>query len=375
MRLKKLLQNLDYWIPLLMIILIGIGLLVINSATQADSITSNRFIIKQLIAASLGSLLLIISLFVDYRVLRNYSGLIYIFNMVLLSSVLILSDDSTGANYWIQLGPVNFQPSELVKLGLIITLADFLATRREKLTELKHFLISGCYIIPIILLGLAQNDLGTNLVFLVIFAGMFYVAGANIKYYLMCIGSGVGIIAGGLLVHFKFGLPIPLKKYQLMRLIIFWNPDLDPLGYGYNIIQSKIAIGSGRLLGKGLSAGTQTQLGFLPESHTDFIFSVLGEELGFIGGAGVLVCYFLLLWRAIKVAFEAKDDFGQLLVVGVVSMLLFHIFENIGMTIGIMPITGIPLPFISYGGSSLLTNILAIALIINVNIRKKKLIF
>lgn len=376
MRLKKLLQNLDYWIPTLVIILVGIGLVVINSATGASSsIIQNRFIIKQLIAIILGILLLIISLFFDYRVLRNYSNIIYISTLLLLALVLVLGTRISGSKSWIRFGMVSFQPAELAKLGLIISLADFLAKRREKLEELKHFLFSVIYICPILVLTLAQNDLGTVLVLIAIFAGMFFTAGANLKYYFGVIGIGGLLVGGGLTAHFYFGMPIPLKKYQLMRLIIFWNPDLDPLGYGYNIIQSKIAIGSGGLLGKGLFSGTQTQLGFLPEKHTDFIFSVLGEELGFIGGIIVLICFFLLLWRSVKVAFEAKDNFGQLLVVGVISMFLFHIFQNIGMAIGIMPITGIPLPFISYGGSSLLTNILAVGLIINVNIRRKKLIF
>ncbi|MBM7623102.1 rod shape-determining protein RodA [Sporohalobacter salinus] len=375
MRLKKLLQNLDYWIPILMIILIGSGLVIINSATQTDNITSNRFIIKQLIAVILGILFLIISLFFDYRVLRDYSNIIYIFTLVLLFLVLVLGTKISGSKSWIKLGPINFQPAELAKLGLIISLANFLAVRRKNLVELKHFLFSCLYICPLLILVLAQNDLGTVLVLIAIFAGMFFIAGANLKYYFGVVGLVALVIGGTLIAHFYFGMSIPLKEYQLMRLIIFWNPNLDPLGYGYNIIQSKIAIGSGGLFGKGLFAGTQTQLGFLPENHTDFIFSVLGEELGFIGGVVILSCYFFLLWRSIKVAFEAKDDFGQLLVVGVISMFLFHIFENIGMTIGIMPITGIPLPFISYGGSSLLTNILAIGLIINVNIRKKKLIF
>ncbi|KXS43942.1 MAG: rod shape determining protein RodA, partial [Candidatus Frackibacter sp. T328-2] len=247
--------------------------------------------------------------------------------------------------------------------------------RRKKLVEFKHFLFSCLYVLPIMILVLAQNDLGTVLVLLAIFGGTFYIAGANAKYYFSIVGVAFLSVAGMLIAHFQFGVPIPLKEYQLMRLIIFWNPKLDPLGYGYNIIQSKIAVGSGGLLGKGLFDGTQTQLGFLPEKHTDFIFSVLGEELGFLGASVILICYFVLLWRAIKIALDARDDFGQLIVVGVISMFLFHIFENIGMVIGIMPITGIPLPFVSYGGSSLLTNILAISLIINVNVRKQKLLF
>lgn len=372
---KRLFQDLDYLIPIMTIVLVAIGILIINSATHTQGLTSDKFVIKQLIVAILGIILLILSLFFDYRVLKEYADLIYILNLLLLVLVLVFGTEISGSKSWIKLGPVNFQPAELAKLGLIVSLASFFSRRRNKLTELKHFVFSCLYVLPVILLVLAQNDLGTVLVLLAIFAGMFYIAGANTKYYLGVVGV-VGLLIGSMLIaHFWFGLPIPLKKYQLMRLIIFWNPKIDPLGYGYNIIQSKIAIGSGGLLGKGLFAGTQSQLGFLPEKHTDFIFSVLGEELGFIGVTVILLCYFLLLWRSIKVASEAKDDFGQLLVVGIISMFVFHIFENIGMAIGIMPITGIPLPFISYGGSSLLTNILAVSLIINVNIRKKKLLF
>ncbi|SJZ92961.1 rod shape-determining protein RodA [Selenihalanaerobacter shriftii] len=374
-RMKKLLQDLDYLIPLITLILIAIGILIIDSATHIDGSVGNRFIMKQLIAAILGVILVIVSLIFDYRALRNYSNLIYMLTILMLVGVLFLGKEVAGSKSWIQLGSLSFQPSELAKLGMIIALANFLADRRQKLKELKHFIFSCLYIVPIIILVLLQNDLGTTLVLLAIFAGIFYIAGANLKYYFSIAGTVCALIGGMLIAHFQFGVPIPLKEYQLMRLIIFWNPNLDPLGYGYNIIQSKIAIGSGGLLGKGLFDGTQSQLGFLPEKHTDFIFSVLGEEFGFIGVAVVLICYFILIWRAIKVALEAKDDFGQLLVVGILSMFIFHIFENVGMVVGIMPITGIPLPFISYGGSSLLTNILAIGLIINVNIRKKKLIF
>ncbi|SDC40500.1 MULTISPECIES: rod shape-determining protein RodA [unclassified Candidatus Frackibacter] len=375
MRPRRLLQNLDYLVPITVLILIASGILIINSATQDYSFLNNRFVIKQLIATILGIIFLIISLGFDYSILRDYSDVIYVGSIILLISVLIFGTEISGSKSWLQLGPVNFQPSELVKLGLIISLSDFLAKRRKKLTELKHFIFACLYFLPFMLLVLLQNDLGTALVMLSIFAGVFYIAGANAKYYFSIVGVAFLSVAGMLIAHFQFGVPIPLKEYQLMRLIIFWNPKLDPLGYGYNIIQSKIAVGSGGLLGKGLFDGTQTQLGFLPEKHTDFIFSVLGEELGFLGASVILICYFVLLWRAIKIALDARDDFGQLIVVGVISMFLFHIFENIGMVIGIMPITGIPLPFVSYGGSSLLTNILAISLIINVNVRKQKLLF
>jgi rod shape determining protein RodA len=175
--------------------------------------------------------------------------------------------------------------------------------------------------------------------------------------------------------HVYFGGGIPPKDYQLNRLLVLVDPSRDPLGAGYNVQQSKIAIGSGGLFGKGLFTGSQNQLNFLPEKHTDFIFSVLGEELGFIGALIILLLYFILLWRALIVAKDAKDKFGEYLVVGVISMLTFHIFQNVGMVVGLMPVTGIPLPFLSYGGSSLITNLLAVGLIMNVNMRNKKLMF
>ncbi|MCK8825606.1 rod shape-determining protein RodA [Fuchsiella alkaliacetigena] len=375
MRSRSLIRELDYSIPIITLALVIIGLLMVASATQTNGFTNNPFVIRQLIALILGVIFLILSLGFDYRVLKEYSEVIYLLNIILLVVVIIFGIEFSGTRRWVRLGPINLQPAELVKLGLIICLADFFAKHKKELVKIKQCFISCLYIMPILILGLAQNDLGTNLVFIFIFAGMFYAAGANLKYYFTVVITAVLGIGGMLFAHFQLGMSIPLKEYQLMRLIVFWDPTIDPLGYGYNIIQSKIAVGSGGLLGKGLFQGTQTNLGFLPEKHTDFIFSVLGEELGFLGAVVVLVLFFLLLWRIFKVALEAEDDFGQLLTIGILVMLLFHVFENVGMAIGIMPITGIPLPFISYGGSSLLTNILAIGLVVNVNVRRKKLKF
>ena len=178
--------------------------------------------------------------------------------------------------------------------------------------------------------------------------------------------------------HFKFGVPLPLEEYQLMRLVVFLNPYNDGFngrGYGYHIIQSQVAIGSGGLLGKGLFHGSQVQLNFLPEHHTDFIFSVVGEELGFIGAVALLVMYFGLVYRALNIAKAAKDLYGTLLVSGVVSMIMFHVLENIGMSMGLMPITGIPLPLFSYGGSSMLATLMGLGLVLNVNIRRQKIRF
>ncbi|OCL25266.1 rod shape-determining protein RodA [Orenia metallireducens] len=377
MIIKKLIKNIDYLIPIITLLLIITGLVIIGSATNItdNPLLQNTFLKKQIIAAIVGIILVIISLFFDYRILRDYVSVIYVLNILILLTVLFFGSTIKGGQGWIRLGPVNFQPAETAKLAVIIALADVLAKGKYNVYYILGLIVPGIYIgVPFILV-LLQNDLGSALVLIAIFVGMIYVAGANAKFLVGTFLSGIGTVVAWITVHIYWGVPIPLKQYQLNRLLVLVNPQLDPLGAGYNVIQSKIAIGSGGLLGKGLFGGTQNQLNFLPERHTDFIFSVLGEEFGFIGALLILLLYLLLLWRGVKVAMEAKDEFGQLLVVGILSMFAFHILENVGMTIGIMPVTGIPLPFLSYGGSSLLTNLMAIAIIMNVNIRRKKMLF
>jgi rod shape determining protein RodA len=214
---------------------------------------------------------------------------------------------------------------------------------------------------------LLQPDLGTAMVFVGILFGMLWVAGANPKH----LGA---IVLAGLILAVPLFLWV-LKPYQQARLMTLFNPYADPTGNGYNVIQSMIAIGSGRFLGKGLFGGTQTQLNFVPEHHTDFIFSVIGEELGFAGGALVLFLFLILLWRIMTVAATSKDKYGALIATGVTAMIGFHVLENVGMTMGVMPVTGIPLPFISYGGSSLMANMIAIGLVLNVGMRRQKIMF
>nr|WP_258176129.1 rod shape-determining protein RodA [Orenia metallireducens] len=363
--------------PIITLLLILTGLVIIGSATNItdNPLLQNIFLKKQIIAALAGITLVTISLFFDYRILRDYVNIIYILNILVLIIVLFLGSTIKGGQGWIKLGPVNFQPAETAKLAVIIALADVLSKGRYNVYHILGLTVPAIYMAIPFALVLLQNDLGSALVLIAIFVGMIYVAGANAKFLVGTFLTGVGTVVAWITVHIYWGVPIPLKSYQLKRLLVLVNPQLEPLGAGYNVIQSKIAIGSGGLLGKGLFGGTQNQLNFLPERHTDFIFSVLGEEFGFIGAILVLLLYLLLLWRGIKVAMEAKDEFGQLLVVGILSMFTFHILENVGMTIGIMPVTGIPLPFLSYGGSSLLTNLIAIAIIMNVNIRRKKMLF
>jgi len=249
---------------------------------------------------------------------------------------------------------------------MIVSLATMLEDRVGKLNNLHELLPVAAYVGLPFLLVLKQPDLGTSLVFMAIFLGMVFVSGINLRLLGGLFAAGVAMLP--LLWHF-------LKDYQKMRIMVFMDPNVDPLGSGYHIIQSKIAIGSGMLFGKGLFEGTQSQLDFLPENHTDFIFAVVGEELGFIGVVCLLLLYLVVLWRGAQIAKDASDMFGRLLAVGITSMLAFHVLVNVGMTLGIMPVTGIPLPLMSYGVSSLTTNIMAIAILLNIQLRKKKLEF
>lgn len=238
--------------------------------------------------------------------------------------------------------------------------------RMGRLNTIQDLLPCAVYMAVPFVLVLKQPDLGTSLVFMAIFLGMVIACGMPWRFFSLMIF--VGLLMCPVLWQF-------MKDYQKMRVMVFLDPNVDPLGSGYHIIQSKIAIGSGMLFGKGLFEGTQSQLNFLPENHTDFIFAVVGEELGFVGAAGLLLLYLLVLWRGMVIARDASDVFGRLLAVGITSMLAFHVLVNVGMTTGIMPVTGIPLPLMSYGISSLTTNILAIAILLNINMHKQKFIW
>jgi rod shape determining protein RodA len=244
-------------------------------------------------------------------------------------------------------------------------MASVLESRMGALNSLRDLIPVAIYIgIPFVLV-LKQPDLGTSLVFMAIFFGMIIACGIRWRILL-------GIIMAGL-ASFPILWNFVFKEYQKTRLTVFLDPNIDPLGSGYHIIQSKIAIGSGMLFGKGIFQGTQSQLNFLPENHTDFIFAVVGEEFGFIGAVVLLLLYLIVMMRGIKIAKEAADMFGRLLAVGITSMLAFHVLVNVGMTTGIMPVTGIPLPLMSYGVSALTTDIFAVAILLNINMRKNKL--
>lgn len=323
---------------------------------------------------------------IDYEKWRTYRWWIYGFNITLLLAVILFGEEVNGATRWI-LTPFGFniQPSEFAKIFIILTLADFLADRKGKLNDYKDFIMPFLFVLIPMLLIFKQPDLGTTLVFVAIFIGMMFVAGANPWKFGGLILGGVAIIGVALWLHFSTnlpgflqwaqGLPLPMQDYQLARLTIFMNPEADMTGNGYHIIQSIWAIGSGGLWGKGYQMGTQSQLNFLPEHHTDFIFSVVGEEFGFVGTITLLFLFLIFLLRSLSIALKARDAYGMLITTGIVSMFTFHILINVGMTSGIMPVTGIPLPLISAGGSAMLSNMVAVGLMLSVNLRRRRLMF
>lgn len=365
---KRLLRRTDLTLIVAAVAIVIMSLVIIGSATHVNTPSEERywFVQRQGISIVIDIALAAFLMNFDYKILQRYGNHFYVFNLILLILVMLVGQTALGAQRWIALGPISIQPSEFSKLIMIIALAAMLEKRGGKINTITDLAPVATYVGVPFLLVLKQPDLGTSLVFLAIFFGMVFVAGVRLRLLLGIFGAGLAAMP--VLWHF-------LKDYQKMRIMVFMDPNVDPLGAGYHIIQSKIAIGSGMLFGKGLFGGTQSQLNFLPENHTDFIFSVVGEELGFVGCAILLLLYLVVLWRGIRIAQDASDMFGRLLAVGITSMIAFHVLINVGMTMGIMPVTGIPLPLMSYGVSSLTTNIMAIAILLNIQLRRQKLLF
>ena len=364
---KRLLRRTDLTLIAAAAAIVIMSLVIIGSATHVNTPSEERywFVQRQGISIIVDIALAAFLMNFDYKILQRYGNHFYVFNLILLILVMLVGQTALGAQRWIALGPISIQPSEFSKLIMIIALAA-MVEKRGKIQSLADLAPVAGYVFVPFLLVLKQPDLGTSLVFLAIFFGMVFVAGIRLRILFAIFGLGLAALP--VLWHF-------LKDYQKMRIMVFMDPNVDPLGAGYHIIQSKIAIGSGLLFGKGLFGGTQSQLNFLPENHTDFIFSVVGEELGFVGCTVLLLLYLIVLWRGIKIAQNASDTFGRLLAVGITSMIAFHVLVNVGMTMGIMPVTGIPLPLMSYGVSSLTTNIMAIAILLNIQLRRQKLLF
>lgn len=340
-------RNFDWLLPLAMILLISLGTLMIASTALGES-RSYDLAIRQLIFAAIGLALFLAASRLDLTFLRPLSVVLYIGSLVLLIAVLGYGLEVRGSLRWIDLGAFRFQPSELVKLSTILLLAHLFAS--WDLTKVRNFLItSAVAIIPAGLI-VVQPDLGSTAVLLLIWLGMLATTNFPKKVLL----PGLAILGATIPIGINY-----LKPYQKERLLTFLDPTADPLGTGYNIIQSTIAVGSGGLLGRGFGRGTQSHLNFLPEHHTDFIFATLAEELGLVGALILFALLGVLLWRLLR-AIPEVDRFGGLILVGLFLYIFFQATINIGMNIGLAPITGITLPFLSYGGSSLISLMLGL---------------
>lgn len=362
-------KNFDWVLIGVVLLLLALGLLVIWSTTiKATSVAGQSDVVHQAIFVVLGLILGFFAARIDYRTWFKLTPWLYgamVFSLVL---VLVVSRAVLGAQRWISLGFFQFQPSEFAKLVVIVVLAKFFAHNYDRLEQPKYLALSLAYVAVPVALVMKQPDLGTALVLMVIWLSMALVSRVR-KLHLAILG-GLGLAA------LPFGLKL-LKPFQRARLETFINPTADPLHTGYNAVQSTITVGSGQIFGRGLAAGSQSQLNFLPPlaQHTDFIFAVLGEKMGFVGASLLILLFGTLFYRGFRIAYRAQDRFGMFLATGIVAMLLFHVFINVGMNMGIAPVTGIPLPFVSYGGTALIVGLVAVGLLESVAVRRKKLQF
>lgn len=364
----KLIKQLDWKLIGIVLSIFVLGLVILSSATHANETGNYAQLYKQGLAFVLGMGLIVLILMFDYNFIGKYYKVLYVASIVLLASVWIpgLGKSMGGARSWLDIGPLDFQTSELVKLTFILSYAKIVEEKKGKLQTIKDLIPLVVYALPILGLLLIQPDLGSALVFACIIFGMLFTAGLNTN--IIKKAAIIAIVS----IPLVYMLMAP---HQRTRIDAFLHPD-DPSYEGnYQVIQSMIAIGSGGVTGKGLYEGTQNQNNFLPVQESDFIFAVIGEELGAIGMIFTASLYLLFLLRMVYIAKESKDFYGTLIVVGVMSMFAYQIVQNIGMTMALIPVTGVTLPFISYGGSSLLTCLANLGLVLNVGMRRKKINF
>ena len=360
-------RHLDPTLLISALALTAFGNLMVYSASSSrlrDQGLSPRYLLnRQMTFSLIGLAVMVVVATFNYRRLRAWAFPLYLGGLALLIAVLSpLGASAKGAQRWINVGFFQLQPSEFMKLAVLVALAYFLSERRGH--PAAGAVVGACalVLVPAVLI-FKQPDLGTLLVLMALLLTMLVVGGTRARTMFVIILLGVSSVIGILHTHV-------LKDYQLARLTAFLDPSADKQRTGYNLDQARIAVGSGQLTGKGLFTGTQTNLDFVPEVQTDFIFTAVGEELGFVGSVVLLGLFAIFLWRGLRIAMLSKDLFGTMLAAGVVAMLAFQMFINIGMTIGVSPITGIPLPFVSYGGSSIVTTYIATGLLLNVHMRR-----
>ncbi|MFC7493792.1 MULTISPECIES: rod shape-determining protein RodA [unclassified Nocardioides] len=366
--------RLDWVLMIAVLALVTLGTLLVWSATsQREDLTGGdptAYLRKQLVNIVIGLVLMALVLATDHRWVRIIAPLVYLASIVGLVLVLTMGTSINGSQSWLQLGGMSIQPSEFAKLAVVIGMALWVAERADVrrggsagsgggLGDVAGMLaIAG---VPAALI-LLQPDLGTMLVLSATVLGVIAVSGAPRRWLGLLVAGGVTAAIAAVAAGF-------LKQYQVDRFLAFTNPDLDPRGAGYNVEQARIAVGSGGLFGEGLFDGSQTRAGFVPEQHTDFVFTVAGEELGLAGAALLVVLLGLVIWRALAIAARTDDTFGRLAAAGIACWFAFQAFQNVGMCLGIMPVTGVPLPFVSYGGSSMFAVMLAVGLLQNIHLR------
>lgn len=363
---KKLLKNMDWGVLVCVLLLLGVGLVALFSTTQNSDYTE---FIKQIQWFVISIPIFILVIIIDYDKILKIAPAFYGACLFLLVLVLF-TDPINGASSWFNIGSFSFQPSEFGKIALVLFMAYSLnllqAKNRKEINKFYKLLtILVIAAIPILLI-IKEPDFGTASAY--IFATIFilFVSGINRRYIILSI-----LVIAILLPIVYMNLP----EHALKRIEVYLHPESDPRGSGYNIIQSKLAIGAGQILGMGLLQGNQTQLGYLHPKTTDFIFSAIGEEMGFVICAAIIIVYVFLITKIVYIAKTAKDNIGSYIAIGIAGILCFHMLENIGMTMGLLPITGVPLPFVSYGGSSLFTNLICIGLVLNISARRQKAIF
>lgn len=360
---RRLIQYFDWWLFFLTAVIVGYGLLTLQSAVSAGGPAPERILaFKQMIWYGVGFFCMFIAFLLDYKRLEKLTYLFYWVCMGLLIWLLLFGTYIAGSRRWIQIGGISLQPSELAKLAVILVLAKLYAklvtTEGLDFRDLIWPLIMTA--IPFGLI-VKQPDLGTAMLILLIGVSITMFVKIERRTFYVLLATGIASVP---MVWFI------LKDYQRQRILTFINPDGDPLGTGYHIIQSKIAIGSGQVFGKGHLQGTQNALAFLPEQHTDFIFSVMAEERGFVGAGFLILLFFLLILWGLNIAYSTKDPFGMILCFGITSMFFWQAFINIGMVMGLLPVVGVTLPFISYGGSSVITVMIGTGLLLNVSVRR-----
>ena len=363
---RRLLTHFEWLLPLFAMAVCGLGIVTVYSATHAPGMEGpSPLAMRQGIWFAGGLVGMLLVLTFDYRRLDRWAYLVFGAVVVALILVPLVGRVAGGSRRWITIGPVSIQPSEFMKPALVIALAHYFARTAAVRLGLREMIVPALLTIPPAFLVLVQPDLGSASMLIFVLVSMLVLGGIRLRWF--------ALLATPVLVLSPFVGPMAwahLKTYQQQRILTFINPELDPRGAGYHIIQSKIAVGSGMLWGRGFLRGTQNHLNFLPEQHTDFIFSVFCEEFGFVGAALLMALYLGLLLRGLAIAARARDRFGALLVLGVMSIVFWQVVVNVGMVTGLLPVVGIPLPFFSYGGSSLFGLLVGIGLVMNVSMRR-----